>query len=371
MSFAKANVSGTAADCLPRGAMEPPAAAPRMSVIIPAYNAAAELADCLAALAAVEHRDTEYIVVDDGSGDDIAHTVRQSRLPIRLIRRKTRSGPAAARNEGARYATSEILVFLDADVCVHADTLARVERSFHENPELRAVLGSYDDNPSAPGFHSQFRNLLHCYIHQNGRGRACTFWTGCGAIYREDFERLGGFNEHLGGMDDIELGGRLVHTGARVELRPEIQVQHRKRWTFFSWTTTDLLLRGIPWTLVLLRDRNIPDALNVSYRNRASVALLLCGIAASLAAFIHADAALAALVLFAAVFCLNRGLYSFLRERRGLRFAAAGAGAHWIHLLVCGLSLVCGGVRFAFSRHETKANGKIFDNVHVLEKAVD
>jgi hypothetical protein len=84
----------------------------------------------------------------------------------------------------------------------------------------------------------------------------------------------------MGGMDDIEFGGRLTKSGARIDLRPDIQVQHRKRWTFWSRARTDLLLREIPWTLVLLSDRSIPDALNVSYRNRASATLvLLCSMA--------------------------------------------------------------------------------------------
>jgi len=343
----------------------------RVSVIIPCLNSVAELTECLAALGRVNHPGAEYIVVDDGSDEDLMAAVRSSGLPVRLIAMGTRCGSAAARNRGSGEASGDILLFLDADVRVQADTLARIEKAFEDDPGLAAVMGSYDDNPSAPGFHSQFRNLLHCYVHRTGRRRACTFWTGCGAIRRDVFQQHGGFKEHLGGMDDIELGGRLAHSGARIELRPDIQVQHLKRWTFRSWARTDFLLRGIPWTLVLLRGRSMPDALNVNYRNRASVALAALSSLACMVGFARPDAFLAALVLLGLGLWLNRGLYAFLRERRGWGFAAAGAGAHFIHLLICGLSFVSGAAYFALSRRERRSYPTGFERVRVLEKAAD
>jgi GT2 family glycosyltransferase len=265
------------------------------------------------------------------------------------MRMPTRSGSAAARNMGARHATGDILLFLDADVCVQQDTLPLLLDCFAENPEIRAVFGSYDDCPSAPDFHSQFRNLLHCYIHRTSQRHAHTFWTGCGAVYRDVFEQFGGFDESMIGMNDIDFGGRLAQSGLRIDLRPDIQVQHRKRWTFFSWVETDLVLRGIPWTILLLRNRRVPNTLNVSYRYRVSVGLVLLFALTCAAALFYRPAATTAAVTFIAILTLNLRLYSFLRNRRGLAFAVAGAGAHFVHLLVCGLSLICGSCWFALS----------------------
>jgi glycosyltransferase involved in cell wall biosynthesis len=322
----------------------------RISVVIPCHNSPTELGDCLSALVQVNWRQTEYIVVDDGSDEDLTRVVSGSGLPVRLLRLPTRSGPAAARNLGARFATGEILVFLDADVCVHSNTLALIEESFAEPNGPDAVIGSYDDNPSAPGFHSQFRNLLHHYVHQTSHRQACTFWTGCGAVYRSIFELHGGFDESTRGMDDVELGGRLALTGARIDLRPDIQVQHRKRWTFFLWTSTDLRLRGIPWTMLLLRDGSFPNVLNLDYRSRASVALIWAALAAMVAAIFVPHAGWLALPPLAMALWLNRRLYLFFRERRGSAFAAGSVAAHSFHSFICGLSFVCGVIGFAFSQ---------------------
>ena len=321
----------------------------RTSVIIPYHNSPAELGDCLSALARVNQPHAEYIVVDDGSDQDPTPVISRSGLPVRVIRLTTPSGAAAARNQGARVAVGEILVFLDADVCVHHDTVALIEASFAQPDGPTAIIGSYDANPSELGFHSQFRNLLHHYIHQTGRRQACTFWTGCGAVYRNIFESHGGFDERLGGMDDIDFGGRLARAGARIDLRPDIQVQHRKHWTFWLWTTTDLRLRGIPWTMLLLRDSSFPDVLNLEYRNRASVALMCAAMIAVAVGVVVPGVAWLALPLSVAALWFSRRLYAFFRDRRGSAFATASVAAHSIHLLICGLSFMCGAVCFAFS----------------------
>src|SRR5207244_8179187 len=100
-------------------------------------------------------------------------------------------GPAAARNEGARRATGEVLVFVDADVVPHADAFRLIRGAFDGDPELVALFGSYDDAPPAPGAVSGFRNLLHHHVHQAGAGPAETFWAGLGAVGREAFLQAG------------------------------------------------------------------------------------------------------------------------------------------------------------------------------------
>ena len=329
--------------------MESVAERASISIVIPCHNAAALLAHCLASLARVNRPSTEYIVVDDCSSEDLQAVVQSSVLPVLLCRLEKRSGSASARNYGARVATGEILLFLDSDTCVHDDTLALIERVFIEQNAPGAVIGSYDDNPSAEGFHSQFRNLLHHYVHQTGEREVCTFWTGCGAVRRAIFEKYGGFDEEIVGMDDVEFGGRLASSGVRIELRRDIQVQHRKHWSFFLWTATDLKLRGIPWTLLLLRNGSIPNVLNIDYRNRASVALIGGAALLCLAGFKAHELAWAAVGFLAVAAWMNRGLYAFFARCRGPLFAAGGALAHLCHSLICVLSLAGGTLLFMVS----------------------
>lgn len=328
---------------------------PLISVVIPCHDTPALLEHCLVSIAAADFKDAEYFVVDDGSVQDLMPAIQSCGLPVQLIRMGARSGPPAARNAGARRASGRILVFLDADVCVHPDTLSRIADAFANTQGLGALMGSYDEHPSEPGFHSQFRNLLHSYTHQTGQREASTFWTGCGAIYRDLFLEHGGFDATPGMIDDVEMGRRLTSSGVHIELRPEIQVQHRKRWTCWSWVVTDFRLRGIPWTLLILEERSMPNVLNLSYRNRVSVVLAWLALVAAAASLRRPELYLFPIVLVAATLWLNRGFYRFLHRCEGSQFAVASMAAHLLHLFVCGASFVAGVLLFAFSPRRAAA----------------
>ena len=250
-----------------------------ISVIIPVKNGERELERCLAALGHSHYTDYECIVVNDGSTDGSAAV--GARHGCRVVECASR-GPAAARNLGAREARGEILFFIDADVCVHTDSLARVADHFAEDASLDAVIGSYDDNPDSPDFLSQYRNLMHCFVHQSGNEAAATFWSGCGAIRRAVFEQYSGFNEDYErpAIEDIELGYRLTAAGRRILLDKDLRVKHLKAWSFWRLLKTDIFDRGIPWTELILRDSNMPNDLNVQISQRISVALVYLMLAA-------------------------------------------------------------------------------------------
>jgi hypothetical protein len=177
-----------------------------------------------------------------------------------------------------------VLFFIDSDVLVYPGTLGRIHASFAQDPELAATIGSYDDAPGSDDFLSQYRNLMHCYVHQTGRREACTFWSGCGAIRRAIFLEHGGFDESYErpAIEDIELGYRLARAGRKGVLDRHLLVKHLKRWSLWSVLRTDIMDRGIPWTELILRDHKLPNDLNVQLSQRLSVALvfLMLGIAA-------------------------------------------------------------------------------------------
>ena len=87
---------------------------PRVSVIIPAYNAAATIAGTVESVLAQTCQDFEIICVDDGSTDATVAIIKQFGERVRLIE-QANSGPAAGRNNGARNSSGEYLAFLDAD----------------------------------------------------------------------------------------------------------------------------------------------------------------------------------------------------------------------------------------------------------------
>lgn len=244
-----------------------------ISIVIPVRNDVENLKKCLRAIMKSSYTHYECIIVDDGSIDETP-TVAQ-RFPVKLIKLSKSHGPAYARNKGAAFARGEILFFIDADIIIYPDILAKVADTFAKHPDIDALIGSYDDDPGDDSFISQYKNLFHHYVHQISSEKACTFWSGCGAMRREIFFEFGGFDTSYKrpAIEDIELGFRLASDGHKILLQKQIQVKHLKRWTFWGLIKTDVFDRGVPWTKLLLRDRTFPKDLNLKISQRISVIL--------------------------------------------------------------------------------------------------
>jgi len=310
----------------------------RVSVVIPACNAASYLARCLDALADGAPAGCEVIVVDDASRDETPALAASK--GARVVRQPVNGGPSRARNAGAREARGEILYFVDADVVVHPGAIAHVLAFLDAQPAATAMFGSYDDQPAVPGVVSQYRNLLHHYTHQTGRREASTFWSGCGAIRREAFLAVGGFDErsHPRCIEDIELGYRLRQGGHSIVLDPSLLCTHLKQWTLRSMVLTDVFCRAIPWARLNRARGRAPDDLNIKQSQKLSV--LLTGLAllglplALLSPWFLAGAALAVILVVA----LNRHLFQFLCRTRGRWFALRCIPLHLLYFLYSGAS---------------------------------
>jgi glycosyltransferase involved in cell wall biosynthesis len=327
-----------------------------ISVIIPVYNSAAMLNRCLAAVTASVYRHYECIVVDDGSTDDSRDVA--ARYPARVIELAGGPrGPAYARNRGANVAQGDILFFIDADVLITADTLSKVAASFTRQPSVDAVFGSYDDSPAVGSLVSQYKNLFHHFVHQNSSTKAVTFWSGCGAVRREVFLAMGGFDEERyprPSIEDIELGYRMSAAGHAIELNKEIQVKHLKRWTLLGMLKSDVYDRAIPWTVLILRDRHLPNDLNLRFSQRVSMVLayllvfylLLLAVLSILS--IHVSGwAVALWFVFAVGFgWLNRDLYSFFVQKRGITFLAVAFPLHILYFIYSGVAFVWGSALY-------------------------
>lgn len=318
-----------------------------LSVIVPTRDRPAELRLCLDALFHARVDGMECIIVDDGGKEDCKSVVESSLLPVTLMRNEQSRGSGAARNIGAAQAHGDVLLFVDDDVLVAPASLRSVVDAFSSEPGWGALIGRYDDEPVAPQFLSRFRNLLHAYTHLTSPGKASTFWTGFGAVRREIFERHGGFVEHARAIDDVEFGSRLAKAGVKIELRPDLQVKHLKRWTLRSMLRTDLLLRGVPWTVLIWERRSLPNTLNLRRSSRWSVVMAYLTILLAVAALAGMLPWTMPMAAAALVVLLNRRFYTFLRARGGNWFMVRSMGAHWLYLWVAGLSFCVGtGVYF-------------------------
>jgi glycosyltransferase involved in cell wall biosynthesis len=249
----------------------------QVSVIVPVYNGNRTLHRCLSAITASDYPDYELIVVDDCSTDDTVQIAKEYSARI-LSLEGGPYGPAYARNRGVEIASGDVVFFVDADVVVPPSTVTKVAKTFMDEPGISAMFGSYDDAPQAGAFSSQFKNLFHHFVHQQGSEQAVTFWSGCGAVRRDVFLEFGGFDSDRyprPSIEDIELGYRLTAAGHRIKMNKSIQVKHLKNWTIRGMLKADIFDRAIPWTQLILRERDLPNELNLGLSQRAS-ALLLC-----------------------------------------------------------------------------------------------
>jgi GT2 family glycosyltransferase len=328
---------------------------PTVSIVVPVYNGGEHFYRCLNSLNQAAPRPDEIIVVADGESDGCWRLAE--RLATRVIGLPITGGPARARNHGARAATGDILLFIDSDVAVPSDIVGKITAIFTADPHLSAVIGSYDDEPAETNFLSQYKNLLHHYVHQNACEEGFTFWGACGAVRREIFLALEGFDESYRqpSIEDIELGYRLKRAGHKIRLAKEIQVTHLKRWEALSLLKSDFFQRALPWTELALQDRRLPDDLNLRRSSRLS-ALLACGLTASvLVAFWNPKALGITAVLALLLSSINAPLYLFFYRKRGARFTLRAIPWHWFYFLYGALAFSIGVFRFLVKRCVSRA----------------
>lgn len=320
-----------------------------ISVVVPVYNGGEPFRQCLRSLTALNPPPMEVVVVADGDTDGSWQMAEE--FGARVIRLPTSSGgPGRPRNIGALQAKGDYLFFVDADVRVRPDNIGRVAEMFHRNPDLTALIGSYDDTPAAKNFLSQYKNLFHHYVHQNAQKEATTFWGACGAIRRDIFLEIGGFDEtyRRPSIEDIELGYRLKKAGHRIQLCKDINVKHLKRWGICSMLKADFFYRAIPWTELILRDRRFTNDLNIRHSERLCVVLTYGLVGALIGAIWWLPLLVVAALIMVALVVINAPLYRFFLKKRGFRFALQSVPWHWLYYLYSGLAFAIGLARHVF-----------------------
>lgn len=321
-----------------------------ISVIVPVYNGENFLHRCLDALTSSSYSFYEIIVVDDGSTDGSAELSRRKGATV-LHTPRAQSGPATARNCGSRRARGSILFFVDADVVVRRETMGRVAAAFQNDPGLAAVFGSYDDDPAEKNFLSQYKNLQHHFVHQQSSTDAVTFWAGCGAVRRDVFDAVGGYDENqysVPSIEDIELGYRMRSAGHRILLDKGMQVKHLKRWKLGSLLRADILCRAVPWSKLILERRGMVNDLNLKISERVSAGLTGLTLAALLSSLYEPRLLILAGAFLVAIFALNLKLYGFFLRTRGLMFVAPAFLMQLLYYFYSGVTFLLCWCRHTF-----------------------
>jgi len=193
-----------------------PARPPEVSVVVPAFDAAATLAVALDSLERQTHVDWEAIVVDDGSRDGTAALVaeRARRDPRLRLLRQPNGGVSRARNAGIALARAPWLAFLDADDWLHPEALATLLAALRANPRLDGVhCGWTRIAPDGREAHEicprDDEDMFAWHAHN------CAFAIHAVMVRRELVQRAGGFDPSLATCEDWDLWLRLSRLGAR------------------------------------------------------------------------------------------------------------------------------------------------------------
>ena len=217
----------------------------RVSIVIPAYKAAATIEDTVAALASQTFTAFEVIVVDDASpdstGERACRALQRSGLRHLAVRLGQNAGPSSARNAGVRLATGEYVAFQDADDTWMPQKLARQVELMDHHPEV-TLCGCQADLVAANGavIGPLFTGLLDFQPMGWRRLLSNAFvQTSCALVRRAD---LGShpFDPTLRIAEDRDLWIRLASNGVTALLQ-EVLVRKAELPDSFMSTNTKLI----------------------------------------------------------------------------------------------------------------------------------
>jgi lipopolysaccharide/colanic/teichoic acid biosynthesis glycosyltransferase/glycosyltransferase involved in cell wall biosynthesis len=207
----------------------------RISVVVPAYNAASTITDCLTGLLSQTIPNSAYkvIVVDDGSEDETYEMAR--RFPV-LVLRQAHRGAAAARNLGIEHATGELVLFTDADCVPTSDWIERMAEPF-EDPSVAGVKGVY-----ATGQQQLLPRFVQAeyaerYARMAGYSTIDFVDTYSAGYRRSVLLSVGRFDTRLPGaiVEDQELSFRVAEAGYRLLYVPGAVVFHNHPTTIGAY----------------------------------------------------------------------------------------------------------------------------------------
>ena len=202
--------------------------APRVSVVIPCFNAAPWIAEAIESVYRQQRPEMEIIVVDDGSTDGSADGVR-ARFPAVHILSIPHAGASAARTAGTKIASGEFLQYLDADDRL-ADGKWQSQLQALESQGADIAYGDWRKCVETPGLLRETGSLM---VQQLGPrpelDLLSQFWCPP-AVYlfrRRIVEAVGGWNETLLLNEDVRfvLDGAL--RGARFVYVPGVAALYR------------------------------------------------------------------------------------------------------------------------------------------------
>ena len=246
-----------------------------ISLIIPCYNCEKTIVNCIESAFKGRVVPQEIILVDDMSTDNTLQSLKKLKKKYKkiiIINTKVNSGPATARNVGAKKAKSNFLFFVDSDVELDKDTI----KIFKENcAKYDAIVGIYKENPLNNNISSFYKCVFYFYLFNNKEVASYDqFSASCSGISTKVFFDLGGYDEWFKpgcDLENEEFGHRIVKNNYKMVLMPKIQVAHHFPH-FFKMMKT-FYFRTSLWMEMFLVRRKFSSTAGTSGMGLACVSL--------------------------------------------------------------------------------------------------
>lgn len=194
---------------------------PKVSIIIPVYNQAAKIGDCLASIFNQTYKDFEVIVVDDGSTDNLVQALAPYQSGIRIIRQENKGAPTT-RNTGFVQSRGDYLLFCDSDIILKPLMLEKMLKTLQDNPRAAYVYSSY-----------RFGwKLYRGWPFDAEKLKKINFAHSTSLISRRFFP---GWDEKIKRLQDWDLWLTILERGGQGVWLPEVLFKVRPGGTMSSW----------------------------------------------------------------------------------------------------------------------------------------
>lgn len=218
---------------------------PRVSVIIPAYNAESYVETCVQSALNQSYTDREVIVVNDGSTDSTAEKLEPLLEQIVFVDQINR-GPAAARNRGLEHARGEYIALLDADDLWMPNRLERMVTFMDARPDLGFSTSDafllVDDRPLGITYYHHLPSKRRFKAERQAYWILQFQFVFVMAVVRANlFEQHGLFDENIRGCEDWDMWARFILEGETVGLLDEPLAYYRIHKSSLSYDRTDIV----------------------------------------------------------------------------------------------------------------------------------
>jgi glycosyltransferase involved in cell wall biosynthesis len=201
---------------------------PKVSVIVPCYNAKKTIEGCLSGLMDQDYPSYEIIVVDDNSNDGTAELLGAVD-GITLIVSKANKGPAYSRNKAVKESTGNLILLIDSDSLVDDDRLIAKHVLAHDGHRSHIIGGGIQGIGKSCVAKADKYSHWFLNIPNSANNVGTHLVTNNMSMRREVFEGIGGFDIKLRTGEDTDFCERALKSGYKLGLRSDAVVKHYDR----------------------------------------------------------------------------------------------------------------------------------------------